>query len=150
MEDSHTSPNQKNIKLTIGSIMIHLVYCDNTGKKGERELDKIISGDKTMIIRSATGRKIPHSRVFEGETLYFMEKGSAKISVSAMVTSVKNYVKLNEDEINEIFKTHASKLSLTDKQIVRWHKKCICLVEFNEVQSIEPNLPFEKQNNMDD
>ena len=54
--------------------MVHVVYCDNAGKKGERILDKIISGEKTMIIRSASGRKIPHSRVFEGETLYFMEK----------------------------------------------------------------------------
>ena len=36
--------------------MVHLVYCDNTGKKGERELDKILSGKKTMIIRGAAGR----------------------------------------------------------------------------------------------
>lgn len=54
--------------------MVHLVYCDNTGKKGEKVLDKILSGTKTMIIRGAAGRKIPHSRVFKGEELYFMEK----------------------------------------------------------------------------
>lgn len=29
--------------------MVHVVYCDNTGKKGERILDKILSGKKTMI-----------------------------------------------------------------------------------------------------
>ena len=28
--------------------MVHLVYCDNTGKKGERVLDKIISKKKTI------------------------------------------------------------------------------------------------------
>ena len=50
--------------------MVHLVYCDNTGKKGEKVLDKILSGTKTMIIRGAAGRKIPHSRVFKGEELY--------------------------------------------------------------------------------
>lgn len=62
----------------IGEVkMVHVVYCDNTGKNGERVLDKILSGTKTMIIRGAAGRKIPHSRVFEGETLYFMEKGTA-------------------------------------------------------------------------
>ncbi len=27
-----------------------------------------------MVIRGAAGRKIPHSRVFEDELLYFMEK----------------------------------------------------------------------------
>jgi len=60
--------------------MIHLVYCDNTGKKGEHVLDKILSGTKTMVVRGAAGRKIPHSRVFEGETVYFMEKGTSLIS----------------------------------------------------------------------
>lgn len=52
--------------------MIHLVYCDKTGKSGEKELDKIINGTKTMIVRGAAGRKIPHSRVFAGEKIYFM------------------------------------------------------------------------------
>ena len=41
--------------------MVHLVYCDNTGKKGEHELDKILNGSKTMVVRGAVGRKIPHS-----------------------------------------------------------------------------------------
>lgn len=59
--------------------MVHLVYCDNAGKKGEKVLDKILAGTKTMVVRGAAGRKIPHSRVFEGERLYFMEKGSASI-----------------------------------------------------------------------
>ena len=65
--------------------MVHLVYCDNVGKLGERVLDKIITEVKTMVVRGAAGRKIPHSRVFEGETLYFMEKGTAKISACASV-----------------------------------------------------------------
>ena len=30
--------------------MVHLVYCDNEGKKGERVLDKIIAGTKTMVV----------------------------------------------------------------------------------------------------
>ncbi len=58
--------------------MVHLVYCDNTGKKGERVLDKILNGTKTMVVRGAAGRKIPHSRVFADETLYFMEKGESQ------------------------------------------------------------------------
>lgn len=31
--------------------MVHLVYCDNAGKKGEKELDKILAGTKTMVMR---------------------------------------------------------------------------------------------------
>ena len=129
--------------------MIHLVYCDNTGKKGEKVLDKIISGQKTMIIRVAAGRKIPHSRVFENEELYFMEKGSAKITAKAKVRHVDNYVKLSDDEITKILEDNQKSLYLTDKQKTRWHKKCLCLVEFCDVESIAP-LDFEHQGNMDD
>lgn len=129
--------------------MVHLVYCDNVGKKGEKVLDKILAGQKTMIIRGAAGRKIPHSRVFKDEILYFMEKGSALITAKATVTNVYNYVKLTEDEINNVLEENQPKLNLSDKQKVRWHKKCLCLVEFDNVEAIEP-LPFDHQGNMDD
>jgi hypothetical protein len=130
--------------------MVHLVYCNNIGKSGERVLDKIINGTKTMVVRGATGRKIPHSRVFEGETLYFMEKGTAKISACATVASVQNYSKLTEDEIAKVLTDNQSKLNLTDKQKERWHKKCLCLVEFCNLQAIDPPFAFDHQGNMDD
>jgi len=130
--------------------MVHIVYTDNAGKKGERELDKILSGQKTMVIRSTAGRKIPHSRVFAGESLYFMEKSSLKITASATVTEVQNYVKLAEDEICKVFAENAAALALTEKQRERWHKKCICLVSFTDVKELQPALAFEKQSNMDD
>jgi hypothetical protein len=130
--------------------MVHLVYCDNAGKKGERVLDKILSGQKTMIIRSAAGRKIPHGRVFQGETLYFMEKGTAEVSAKAAVVAVQNYVKLTDGEIDKVFAENEAKLSLTEKQKERWRKKCICLVVFDRVEPVSPPLPFERQDNMDD
>ncbi|MDF2989328.1 MAG: hypothetical protein K0R50_4838 [Eubacterium sp.] len=130
--------------------MVHLVYCDNTGKKGEHVLDKILSGTKTMVVRGAAGRKIPHSRVFEGETVYFMEKGTSCISALAAVKSVENHIKLAEDEIIKILNDNQDKLNLTEKQKERWHKKCLCLVEFGGVQAIEPPLAFDHQGNMDD
>lgn len=130
--------------------MVHLVYCDNTGKSGERELDKIMSGTKTMVVRGAAGRKIPHSRVFEGETLYFMEKGTALISALATVKSVQNYVKLTDSEIVKILSDNQCKLNLTDKQKERWHKKCLCLVEFSDIKVIDTPLAFDHQGNMDD
>ena len=68
--------------------MIHLVYLDNK----EKVLEKIMSGKKTMIIRGAAGRKIPHSRVFNDEVLYFMEKGTKKITAKARVVNVLNFI----------------------------------------------------------
>ena len=129
--------------------MVHLVYCDNAGKKGEKVLDKILSGTKTMIVRGAAGRKIPHSRVFEGEHLYFMEKGSSLITAAATVKEVQNFVKLSDEEIIKTLADNQSKLNLSEKQKVRWHKKCLCLVEFENVKEIPP-LTFEHQGNMDD
>ena len=124
--------------------MVHLVYCDDKAKV----LDKIMNGSKIMIVRGAAGRKIPHSRVTEGEILYFMQKGSKKISAKAMVTHVDNYTKLTDSEIIE--KLNNPKLDLTDKQKERWHKKCLILVEFSGLEKIEPALDFEHQGNMDD
>ena len=129
--------------------MVHLVYCDNAGKKGERELDKILAGTKSMIVRGAAGRKIPHSRVFEGERLYFMEKGSAEITATAIVKGVQNYVKLSDEEITKTLDDKQSKLNLSERQKARWHKKCLCLAEFEDVEKIAP-LAFEHQENMDD
>ena len=130
--------------------MVHLVYCDNTGKSGERVLDKIMSGQKTMVVRGAAGRKIPHSRVFDGEVLYFMEKGTAKISAQATVKSVQNLVKLTDAQIIKTLVGNQAKLALTKQQQKRWHKKCLCLVEFGEVKAIDPPLAFDHQSTMDD
>lgn len=125
--------------------MVHLVYCDDK----EKVLEKIMDGSKTMIIRAAAGRKIPHSRVFEGEILYFMKKGTGKITAMGVVKEVQNYVKLTEEQINEVLQENQSKLNLSKKQRDRWRKKCICLVEFKDVKEIE-TLNFDHQGNMDD
>lgn len=126
--------------------MVHLVYCDDK----EKVLEKILSGEKAMVIRAAAGRKIPHSRVFEGEKLYFMKKGTSKISAAAEVKSVQNFVKLTEEQIDDVLDKNADKLNLSEKQRLRWHKKCICLTEFQNVEEIIPPLEFERQGNMDD
>ena len=119
--------------------MVHLVYCDDKSK----EVSKILDGSKTMIIRGAAGR------VLKDEILYFMEKGTKKITAKAVVTDVQNYVKLSDEEITKTIEDNNSKLQLTDKQKERWHKKCLCLVEFKDVEEITA-LDFEHQGNMDD
>jgi hypothetical protein len=125
--------------------MVHLVYCDDK----EKVLEKVLEGSKTMIIRAAAARKIPHSRVHEGETLYFMKKGTKKISATATVKSVQNYTKLAEDERQKVLADNQGKLNLSKNQQKRWNKKCMCLVEFENMNQISP-LDFEHQRNMDD
>lgn len=59
------------------------------------------------------------------------------------------YVKLSEDEINKILIENQDKLDLSEKQKVRWHKKCMCLIEFTNVKEIE-RLEFDHHGSMDD
>ena len=93
--------------------MVHLVYCDDKTK----ELSRILDGSKTMIIRGAAGRKIPHSRVFKDEVLYFMEKGSKEITAKAIVTDVQNFIKLNDGEITTISESQKCNLFRTGCQL---------------------------------
>ena len=69
--------------------MVHLVDCDSK----EKELERILSGGKTMVVRGAAGKKIPHSRVEAGEMLYFME--------SVMHTPADNLSIVDIDKIEE-------------------------------------------------
>jgi hypothetical protein len=78
-----------------------------------------------------------------------MKKGTGQISVTATVVSVQNHVKLSEEEINRVLDENQDKLNLSEKQKARWHKKCICLIEFDNVKKIAP-LAFDHQSNMDD
>lgn len=78
-----------------------------------------------------------------------MQKGTGEISVLATVVSVQNLVKLSEDEIVKTLDDNQDKLNLSEKQKERWHKKCLCLIEFKVVKPIEA-LEFDHQGNMDD
>ena len=57
---------------------------------------------------------------------------------------------LQEEEIIDTLAHNQPKLNLTDKQKERWHKKCLILVEFSNVEKIEPAYDFDHQGNMDD
>jgi hypothetical protein len=78
-----------------------------------------------------------------------MKKGTGLVSAMTTVKAVQNYVKLSEEEIAKILEDDQNKLDLTNNQKKRWHKKCLCLVEFDNVKEIPP-LEFDHQGNMDD
>ena len=45
--------------------MHHVVYLDSKAN----EMEKLLSGSKSMIIRGAAGRKLPYGRVNKGDEL---------------------------------------------------------------------------------
>ena len=50
--------------------MIHIVICDNKTK----ELDKIVDGERKVLLRGSATRRIPNSRIFINDELYFVNK----------------------------------------------------------------------------
>lgn len=114
--------------------VIHIVICDNKNK----ELEKIVSGERTILLRGSASRRVPHSRIFINDELYFVEKGSNEAMYHAHVTNAESYSKLTSMEIDKIFDENCDKLNLCDEEINKWKKKCICVIEFDNLESIEP------------
>jgi len=125
----------------------HLVYTD----KKANELDKLLKGEKTKIIRGAAGRKCPYGRVNIGDVLYFVENDGTKIiKAKCLVKSVYNSPKMEEDESNKLIDQNIKQLNLSVEQLKRWRgKKYLCLIEVENIQLIEP-VKYQRENNMDD
>ncbi|MDD3823455.1 MAG: hypothetical protein PHN93_06915 [Sphaerochaetaceae bacterium] len=117
------------------------------------ELDKLRNGEKCMIIRGATGRKLPYGRVFVGETLWFIENsGDGMVRGKAVVKNVFNSAKLEDSEALRLISDYQAKLRLTPEQIKRWGgKRYLVLIEVEQYQEVAPfridRSPF---GNMDD
>ena len=116
--------------------MDHIVYLDAQAK----ELENLLSGQKTMIIRGATGRKLPHGRVQAGDVLYFINNNAeGTVRAKALVKSAFHSEKLAEAESRALVEQNQPKLSLTEKQITRWAgKRYLVLIEVSGVESIPP------------
>ena len=113
--------------------MIHIVICDNKTK----ELDKIINKERTILLRGSNTRRIPNSRIFVNDELYFVEKGKNKSFYHAVVTNADSYRGLTEVEIDRIFNKIKDKLNLEKQEEEKWKKKCLCIIEFNKLENID-------------
>jgi hypothetical protein len=129
--------------------MDHVVYVDTKA----RELEKLLSGEKTMIVRGATGRKLPYGRVQPGDCLFFIENnGEGIVRASATVSHVLNSEKLSEEQSTELLKSSQSKLDLTPEQVKRWSgKRYLVLIEVIQARAVDPfTIDRSEYGNMDD
>ena len=72
--------------------MDHIVYVDAKAKA--QDLEEILSGKRTMIIRGAAGRKLPYGRVHIGDILYLIRNNAeglirGKCTVDNVINSEK-------------------------------------------------------------
>jgi hypothetical protein len=129
--------------------MDHVVYLD--AKAGE--LEKLLGGQKTMIVRGATGRKLPHGRVAAGDVLYFINNNAeGLVRGRGVVASALHSEKLSAEESQALLAENQPRLQLTAQQLERWAgKRYLVLVEVSRVEAIEPfSIDKSAFGNMDD
>jgi len=129
--------------------MDHVVYLDLKAN----ELEKLMSGQKSMIVRGATGRKLPYGRVSVKDQLFFIQNnGDGLVRARAVVSAVINSEKLSEEQSRALLEGHQSKLCLTPEQFKRWvAKRYLVLIEVIEFLTLEPfTIDRSDYGNMDD
>jgi len=123
--------------------MDHVVYLDSKAE----ELENLVKGNKSMIVRGASGRKMPHGKVNVGDVLYFIDNnGDVRVKARGSVSYVLNSAELSVEESFETIIKHQDKLQLPDKQFDKLAgKRYLVLIGINKIEEIDP-FPIDKTN----
>lgn len=90
--------------------MDHVVYLDAQAI----DLDNLLNGSKTILIRRAFGRKLPHDRVHAENILYFINNNAEKTNLArGVVTQAFHSDKLTEAKSLALIAQNQPKLRLT-------------------------------------
>jgi hypothetical protein len=116
--------------------MDHIVYLDARA----REMENLVRGNKSMIIRGAALPKLPHGRVFEGDVLYFINNnGEHEVKARGIVSFVLNSEMLSVEESFETIIRNQDRLQLPDEQFEKLAgKSYLVLIALNEVEEVKP------------
>jgi len=122
-----------NLKL---QTMDHVVCLDSDAK----ELENLMNGSKSMIIRGSDKRDFPYSSVNAGDILYFMSCiGDGEVKARGIVSSVYTSERLSLEASFETIIRNQDKLQLPDQQFERMAgKKFLALIGIEETEVIEP------------
>lgn len=106
-----------------------------------------------MIIRGATGRKMPYGRVEAGDTLYFLNNDAeGQVKARAIVVRVLNSDALSEDGSLRLIDEHQAGLQLTEKQLKKWGgKRYLVLIWIEKPEKVKSfRVDKSAYGNMDD
>ena len=129
--------------------MDHIVYLNHKAK----ELENLINGSKSMIIRGAMGRKLPYGILNIGDVLYFAENnGDGLVKAKALIGDVFNSEKLSGEESINLVEAHQDKLKLDKAMFDRFAgKRFLVLINLSNFETIEAfKFDRSKYSNMDD
>ena len=115
--------------------MNHIVFLD--AQAGE--LEKILSGVKTMLVKEFDPALTPADPVNPGDSLYLLRnKDEYTLRVKATVTRVLSVTNDLEEDLSQVLKEMQPKLNFTEEQFDYWSaKKQVLLVEFESARKIE-------------
>jgi hypothetical protein len=114
--------------------MNYLVYLD--AQAGE--LEKILSGTKTMLVKEFGPAQPIAQPVKPGDSLYFLrDKDDCTLRVKATVVDVLLFTKNTGEDLSQLLKELQPRLQLTEAQFNHWSAKGqVLLVEFEAAQKI--------------
>jgi hypothetical protein len=114
--------------------MNHLIFLDPRAG----ELEKILSGIKTMVLKEFDPERPNAHPVSPGDSLYFLrEKDDYVLRVKATIVHVLFFTKNVEEDLSHTLKAMQPRLQLTEDQYNRWSAKGkVLLVEFESAQKI--------------
>lgn len=104
------------------------------------ELEKILSGIKTMVLKEFNPATASFQEVTPGDNLYFLrKKGDCDLRVKATVSRVLSYADPLADDLQHILQEFQPRLQLTEEQFNCWSaKKQAQLIEFEGAHKINP------------
>jgi hypothetical protein len=116
--------------------MDHVVCLD----AGAEELENLVRGNKSMILRGADISDLPYGSVHKGDTLYFINSScDGEVKARCLVSSVFKSAKLTVEESFETIIRNQDKLQLPDKQFEIWAgKKYLVLIGINNIEEVKP------------
>ncbi len=116
--------------------MDHVVYVDVR----DRELEKLLTGKKRMIVRGASGRKMPYGRVRPHDRLFFVQNdGKCQVHACAEVTMVFDSPRLVGEESRLLIEGNQDQLQLSQTQTERWiGKRYLVLISVSQATAVGP------------
>jgi hypothetical protein len=114
--------------------MNYLVYLN--AQAGE--LEKILSGVKTMLVKEFDPAQPNTQPVKPGDSLYFLrDKDDCAPRVKATVIDVLFFTKNTDEDLSQLLKEMQPRLQFTETQYNYWStKKQVLLVEFESAHKI--------------
>jgi hypothetical protein len=116
--------------------MDHIVFLDS----GSSELDNLLEGKKSMILKGGNLINPSYGNVMQGDTLYLADSNKeGKIRAKGIVAYVYKSGKLSVEESYEIVIRNQDKLQLPDNQFYTVAgKQYLVLITIERIEAIEP------------